>query len=298
MQQAAQKKTKVLQLFVKGLPKSWTHEDLSKAFEECGPVSSAKVSINADFTSRCYGFLQMATEEALQKALAMDGREIEGCKLSVNEFVTKLDRTGTTKPRCSPNLYVKNFPSQDFTEQQLAETFSAFGSLTNVCIMRDSEGVSKQFGFTCFASSDDAQKALDHFKSADKENKGLVVCEFKTKEQRRMELEKTSYQFKKSMQLMNLIVRNVDPECSKEEFTDFFSNFGEVRSVKLIPDHQIGFVCFMDREAARMAKENANLVLRNRRLDANFCEPKESRQKRQEELWDRRVFDKQKASQY
>jgi RNA recognition motif-containing protein len=164
--------------------------------------------------------------------------------------------------------------------------------------MRDSEGVSKQFGFTCFANSEDAQKALDHFKSADKENKGLVVCEFKTKEQRRMELEKTSYQFKKSMQLMNLIVRNVDPECSKEEFTDFFSNFGEVRSVKLIPDHQIGFVCFMDREAARMAKENANLVLRNRRLDANFCEPKESRQKRQEELWDRRVFDKQKASQY
>lgn len=47
-----------------------------------------------------------------------------------------------------------------------------------------------------------------------------------------------------------------------------------------------------------MAKENANLVLRNRRLDVNFCEPKESRQKTLEEKWDRRVFEKQKQSSY
>lgn len=262
-------------------------------------MTSAKVSIDADFKSRCYGFVQMGTEEALSKAMELDGRQVsDDCKLSVSEFVTKLDRTGSTKPRCNPNLYVKNFPTPDFTEQQMTETFSQFGDITSVCIMRDETGISKQFGFVCFVKSEDAQKALDHFCVTDKENKGLFVREFKTKEQRRVELEKTSYLFKKSMQLMNLIVRNVDPECTKEEFTAFFSNFGEVRSTKLIPEHQIGFVCFMDREAARMAKENTNLVLRNRRLDANFCEPKESRQKRQEELWDRRVFDKQKASQY
>lgn len=100
------------------------------------------------------------------------------------------------------------------------------------------------------------------------------------------------------MQLLNLIVRNVDPECSKEEFEAFFKNFGEIRSTKLVPEASLGFVCFTDRESARMAKENANLVLRNRRLDVAFCEPKESRQKHLEEIWDRRVFEKQKASQY
>lgn len=58
------------------------------------------------------------------------------------------------------------------------------------------------------------------------------------------------------MQLLNLIVRNVDPDCTKEEFETFFANFGEIRSSKLVPEAQLGFVCFTDREAARSAKEN------------------------------------------
>lgn len=49
----------------------------------------------------------------------------------------------------------------------------------------------------CFKSSEDAQKAVDHF-SAGKENAseqttGLYVCEAKTKEQRKLELAKSAY---------------------------------------------------------------------------------------------------------
>jgi polyadenylate-binding protein len=152
--------------------------------------------------------------------------------------------------------------------------------------MRDENGKSKQFGFVCFKESEDAQKALNHF-SVSKENApdpvntntSIYVCEAKTKEQRRLELAKSAYQFKRSMQLMNLIVRNVDPECTKEEFESFFKNFGEVRSTKLVPEASVGFVCFVDRESARNAKECNNLVLRDRKLSVSFCEPKESRQK-------------------
>lgn len=73
----------------------------------------------------------------------------------------------------------------------------------------------------------------------------------------------------------NLIVRNVDPLVTQEEFEGFFRNFGEIRSTKLIPEASLGFVCFIERESARMAKENTNLVLRNIRLSVDFCEPKE-----------------------
>ena len=140
---------------------------------------------------------------------------------------------------------------------------------------------SRQFGFVCFKSSEDAQKALDHI-SLDKENSRnkLYVVEAKTKQQRKAELERSSYQFKRSMQMLNLIVRNVDAEVTKEEFESFFSNFGEIRSSKLVPEANMGFVCFTEREAARMAKENTNLVLRNRTLNVSYCEPKESRQKK------------------
>ena len=171
--------------------------------------------------------------------------------------------------------------------------------------MRDENGKSKQFGFVCFKQNEDAQKALNHF-SAAKENApdpadthpSMYVCEAKTKEQRRLELTKSAYQFKRSMQLMNLIVRNVDPECTKEEFEGFFKNFGEVRSTKLVPEASVGFVCFVDRESARNAKESNNLVLRDRKLSVSFCEPKESRQKYLEETWDRRFYDRQKQQVY
>ena len=55
---------------------------------------------------------------------------------------------------------------------------------------------------------------------------------------------------------MNLIVRNVEPDVSKEEFEAYFKGFGEVRSTKLVPEAGIGFVCFTDRESARVVKEN------------------------------------------
>jgi RNA recognition motif-containing protein len=60
----------------------------------------------------------------------------------------------------------------------------------------------------------------------------------------------------------------------------------------LIPELSLGFVCFNERESARMAKENINLVLRNRKLQVTYCEPKEQRQKHLEEMWDRRSFEK------
>lgn len=119
------KKSTNTQLFVKNLPKEWTHEDLWSAFEKIGKVVSAKVSVDPEFNSRGYGFVQFDSESSMQKAIEeMSKNEVNGCKLSVCEYVSKLERTGTAKPRCSTNLYVKNFPQPDFTEQELQSCFA------------------------------------------------------------------------------------------------------------------------------------------------------------------------------
>jgi RNA recognition motif-containing protein len=109
------------------------------------------------------------------------------------------------------------------------------------------------------------------------------VCEAKSRQQRQKEIELSTFRFKKSMQFFNLIVRNVDPCATKEEFDLFFSKFGEIRSSKIVPDAGIGFVCFKDRESAKMVKETPDLIMNNCRMEASYCEPKESRLKRQEE---------------
>jgi polyadenylate-binding protein len=297
------------QLFVKGLPVQWTHEDLAKAFEKFGKILSCKVSIDSEYNSRQYGFVQLDSEKATQNAIAaMNDFEFEqtdendAAKLSVCEFVPRLDRIGTTKPPCNTNLYVKNLPSEDCTDEELRAIFEPFGEVQSAAVMRDEEAKSKNFGFVNFKSSEDAQKAVDHFKSAAQENKQdgdkkLFVCEFKSKRQRQLELEKSAYQFKKSMNLLNLIVKNVDSDATKEEFEAFFKNFGEVRSCKVIPEASLGFVCFTEREAARMAKEQPELIFKNRKLCVEYCEPREMRQKKQEENWDRQNFHRSKANQ-
>ena len=46
------------------------------------------------------------------------------------------------------------------------------------------------------------------------------------------------------MQLLNLVVKNVDPSTTKAEFEEFFGHFGQVNNSKLNVESQLGFVCF------------------------------------------------------
>jgi polyadenylate-binding protein len=116
------------QLFVKNLPRHWTHEELFNQFTKFGTVVSSKVSIDGNYVSRGYGFVEMDSEVTAQKAITELNNQLiqveeepseRDFKLAVCEYVPRLDRPGLGKPRCSTNLYVKNFPTQegrDFTD--------------------------------------------------------------------------------------------------------------------------------------------------------------------------------------
>ena len=82
----------------------------------------------------------------------------------------------------------------------------------------------------------------------------MLVCEAKSKEQRQIEVAKKTYQWKKSMMFLNLIVKNVEPSTTEDEFRDFFSQFGNINNVKMMPEASMAFVSFTDRESARAAK--------------------------------------------
>ena len=57
------------QVFVKNCPKEWTHEDLYQEFISFGEIESAKISIDANFVSRGYGFIQFREAESAKKAI-------------------------------------------------------------------------------------------------------------------------------------------------------------------------------------------------------------------------------------
>lgn len=199
---------------------------------------------------------------------------------------------------------MKNFPSGEYSDEDLEAQFSHFGEIVSAIVMKDENQQSKSFGFVCFRDWQDAQKAIDEFgqvresNSEEEKQPSLYVREAKTKEQRALELQKSTYQFKKSMQMLNLVVKNVDPATTKEEFEAHFQIFGTVTNSKLCPEAQVGFVSFQDRDSARQAKEHAaKTPLHNRRLHANFCEPRESRRITLEEQFDKKAYEKSKQSQ-
>ena len=83
-------------LYVGGLPYSITDGRLEELFSQHGSVQSARV-ISDKFTgrSRGFGFVEMASTEEAQKAMeALNGTEIEGRTLVVNEARPQERRQG------------------------------------------------------------------------------------------------------------------------------------------------------------------------------------------------------------
>ena len=73
------------------------------------------------------------------------------------------------------NIYVGNL-SFDVTEQELQETFEAFGEVISVKIIRDKySGQSKGFGFVEMSNTGDGDSAIDGLKDKDLKGRKLNV---------------------------------------------------------------------------------------------------------------------------
>lgn len=81
-------------LFVGSLPWSVNDEQLAQIFGEAGSVDSARVITERDTgRSKGFGFVEMATEEEAKKAVeTLNGKEIEGRAITVNEARPREER--------------------------------------------------------------------------------------------------------------------------------------------------------------------------------------------------------------
>ena len=83
-------------IYVGGLPYSVTEQELGEMFAAHGSVESARVITDrVTGQSRGFGFVEMATEEDANAAIAaLDGTELDGRTLKVNEAKEKRPRGG------------------------------------------------------------------------------------------------------------------------------------------------------------------------------------------------------------
>jgi cold-inducible RNA-binding protein len=82
-------------LYVGSLAYSIKDDQLKDIFAEVGTVVSAQVIIDRDSNqSKGFGFVEMSSEEEAQKAIKeLNGKEIDGRAIMVNEARPKEDRS-------------------------------------------------------------------------------------------------------------------------------------------------------------------------------------------------------------
>ena len=83
-------------LYVGNLSFKTTSDDLQQLFGEAGTVESASVVTDRDTGfSRGFGFVEMSSKEEGQTAIQqLNGREIDGRSLTVNEARPREERSG------------------------------------------------------------------------------------------------------------------------------------------------------------------------------------------------------------
>ncbi|MGQ0849036.1 MAG: RNA recognition motif domain-containing protein [Actinomycetota bacterium] len=75
-----------MKLYIGNLPFRTTSEDLAAAFRRFGEVESAQVLTDRDTgRSRGFGFVEMADDAARQAIEEMDGSDLAGRRIVVNE---------------------------------------------------------------------------------------------------------------------------------------------------------------------------------------------------------------------
>jgi len=85
-----------MNIYVGNLARQVTDEELRRAFEEFGQVTEARIIMDKfSGESKGFGFVEMPSKEEAEKAIEeMNGKDLKGRELNVNEARPKTGRRG------------------------------------------------------------------------------------------------------------------------------------------------------------------------------------------------------------
>ena len=207
-------------VFIKGLDKDIKSKDLEAIFaEKVGPVKSAKVSINADYSVRGYGFVCFTNPEDAKKAIALKG------ELGFETVLPYNPKDRREVRKLFNNIYVKNFPPE-WDEEELKKWFGKFGTIKSLFKSqkaRAPDAVESPFAFICYEDPNDKEygpkcamaaiQELHDFEVAP--GFKIYVKEALKKADREMEKKKDQMRFKNSKKRCNLYVKNFPPNTTE-----------------------------------------------------------------------------------
>eukprot|EP00803_Ostreobium_quekettii_P009620 evm.model.scf_1149.2 EVM.evm.TU.scf_1149.2 scf_1149:23061-26682(-) len=191
-------------VYIRNMPtRVTTEEDLEAIFSKFGDITSSFLPRDNEGRLKGFGFVNFATPASSEIAISeMNGKEIDGARLYVAAAQKKAYRQAALSKRFAElkaqrqdaargrNIYVKNLPAT-VQDDDLERLFKRFGAITSAKVMRDSTGVSRGFGFACFADAQAAALCIAQMHGSPFPNgKHLYVAYAKSKIERQIEIQR------------------------------------------------------------------------------------------------------------
>lgn len=188
-------------LYMKNLDLDITEATLQEKFSSFGKIVSLAIKKDNNGMSRGFGFVNYENPDDAKRALeAMNGTQLGSKILYVARAQKKAEREQILHHQFEEkrkeqvlkykgsNIYVKNI-DDNVNDEELRDHFSACGTITSAKVMRDDKGKSKGFGFVCFSTPEEANKAVTTFHGFMFHGKPLYVALAQKKEDRKAQLQ-------------------------------------------------------------------------------------------------------------
>ena len=271
-------------LFIKGIPLTVTPREFYVHFLQFGDITSARLCEDEDGKSRGYGYVSYSDQDSLDKVVNNTEQNcVWGVKLTIAKFQKKNERMHfQTKTNMRNTLYIKNIPPQH-KEEDLKKVFEIYGKI--VWFKMSNDGANRQFAFLAYEEDSSAEKArekLNGFKWDNKskvENSECLYVDYLQKKNIRQKIlqakiAESNIRINSQYRNCNLHVRNLPPSFNEEKLHNLFSQYGEIKTVK-IPKYILvtkvgkvfkefpisklfGYVCFVNQESAEKAISDLN----------------------------------------
>ncbi|KAI3989781.1 hypothetical protein MKX01_040751 [Papaver californicum] len=188
-------------LYMKNLDLELTEEQLQEKFSVFGNITNLIVTKDNNGKSKGFGFVNFENPEDVKRATEMmNGTQLGSKVIYVGRAQKRSERDQILRRQYEEkrkeqiqkykgsNVYVKNI-EDGVDEDELRGHFSECGTITSVKLMRDDKGICRGFGFVCYSTPEEANKAVSTFHGYMFHHKPLYVAIAQRKEDRQAQLQ-------------------------------------------------------------------------------------------------------------
>eukprot|EP01028_Stygiella_incarcerata_P005014 TRINITY_DN2165_c0_g1_i2.p1 TRINITY_DN2165_c0_g1~~TRINITY_DN2165_c0_g1_i2.p1 ORF type:complete len:429 (-),score=103.66 TRINITY_DN2165_c0_g1_i2:1801-3087(-) len=269
-------------LYVGSISPKTTEESLEGHFSPFGEIRAVRLFRKPQKT---FGFVEFLDKEnAIAAMEALHGKPLDGYTIAVKPA----NPTGRRDTGHVVQVYIGNIPPE-VDDSVLEEEFSEYQSVLSVRILKDENGISRQFGFVTFSSHQEAAQAID-----DKNNLSIggqhIRVNWANAQKRKTSAppppRHAVHHYYPGMYPMmkpefyppmmgmhaNVYVGNLSPETTEDDIRESFSrHVVNLRNIRLLADRGYAFLLFANFESAdRAIREMSGAVIRGKQIACSW----------------------------